>query len=259
VFSKIDDNGGGVVLLDEWCFYLKAAEIASETPIGALLSLDESGGVGKQAKLSGPASVVNPKDRKAASAAARAKARAAAEAREAAKQASVDPNGDEPVVAEVEEPKVEKLDYAALSASFGPPNTFGLCVGKSASAEFFQFAAVFEPMCAETPEGEALRAEGFLTADPNGNGLCSLAELETFVLKYLVTKYPKTGKGKTLTEIGRDLFDAFRPCYVRAFSDAKDFKADTGEVIEGTKSATDDDYVSKEEVIIVFSDRLFVS
>ena len=42
-------------------------------------------------------------------------------------------------------------------------------------------------------------------------------------------------------------FDAFRPCYLRAFTDAKDYKADTGDVIKGTKNATDDDYVSVEE------------
>ena len=74
VFSKIDDNGGGVVLLDEWCFYLKGAEAAAGTEVGKLLQMDEAGGVGKQAKLSGPAGV-NPKDKKALSQAAREKAR----------------------------------------------------------------------------------------------------------------------------------------------------------------------------------------
>ena len=51
VFNRIDDNGGGIVLLDEWCFYLKREEVDAETPIGALLNADESGGVGKQEKL----------------------------------------------------------------------------------------------------------------------------------------------------------------------------------------------------------------
>jgi hypothetical protein len=93
--------------------------------------------------------------------------------------------------------------------------------------------------------GEALRKSGFTLADPNGNGLCSLAELEGFVLKALLAKFPKTaGKGG---DRGRDLFDAFRPCYIRAFSDAKDYKADTGKVISGTKKATADDFVSKGE------------
>ena len=92
---------------------------------------------------------------------------------------------------------------------------------------------------------EELRKEGFLMADPNGNGLCSLAELETFALKKLIAAFPK--KNKTDPDVGRNLFDAFRPCYIRAFTDAKDYKADKGDVIAGTKNATDDDFVSWEE------------
>jgi len=78
-------------------------------------------------------------------------------------------------------------------------------------------------------------------------GLCSLAELEAFVLKALLQKYPKTGKGKDMKTPGQDIFKEFRPCYVRAFSDAKDYKADTGEVLDGLATATQDDYVSWEE------------
>jgi hypothetical protein len=78
-----------------------------------------------------------------------------------------------------------------------------------------------------------------------GNGLCSLAELETWVLSELMKAYPKDSATKA--EPGRDLFDLFRPCFIRAFNDAKDYKADSGKVIEGTKSATNDDFVSKGE------------
>ena len=126
-------------------------------------------------------------------------------------------------------------------------NAFGFAVGKSASKNYFKFASCFEPITAESSFGKKLQEEGFVAADPNGNGLCSLAELETFVLKTLVTTFPKTGKGKDLQQPGKDLFDSFRPCYMRAFHDAKDYKADSGTVIKGTKKATDDDYVSKDE------------
>jgi hypothetical protein len=200
--EKIDDNGGGIVLLDEWCEFIKKAEVDAGTPIGELLSADEDGGVGG--------------DKYALA---------------AAKQAFKKKKRDE---------KPPRL-HAEV-------NSFGLAVGRGkkwgASKEFFDFQAVFEPLCAETPEAEEMRKEGFIAADPNGNGLCSLAELETFVLKYLVAKYPKSGKGKDLMEPGKDLFTAFRPCYMRAFADAKDYKADTGEVIAGTKDATNDDFVS---------------
>ena len=80
-----------------------------------------------------------------------------------------------------------------------------------------------------------------------GNGLCSLAELETFVLKSLLTKYPNAGKGKDLKTPGQDMFKSFRPCYIRAFKDAADYAKDDGETIKGTKGAKQDDYVSEEE------------
>jgi hypothetical protein len=80
-----------------------------------------------------------------------------------------------------------------------------------------------------------------------GNGLCSLAELETFVLQSLLTKFPNTGKGKDRQTPGHDMFKAYRRCYIRAFKDAADFAQDDGEVIDGFKDATQDDYVSKDE------------
>ena len=155
-FSKMDDNGGGVVLLDEWCFFLKAAEVAAGTPVGNLLNLDEAGGVGKDAELSGPAKV-NFKDKKSASLAAREAARVAAST---PKRSSASPMPTSPPAAPLPPPPE--------AAS----NSFGLAVGKSASKDFFDFAACFEPLCAETPEGEKARDEAFLSADPNGNGLC---------------------------------------------------------------------------------------
>ena len=49
VFESIDDNGGGIVLLDEWSYWIKQEEIKAGTAIGALLQMDEAGGVGKEA------------------------------------------------------------------------------------------------------------------------------------------------------------------------------------------------------------------
>jgi hypothetical protein len=69
----------------------------------------------------------------------------------------------------------------------------GLSVGKSASKDLFDFMKVFALYAEKDSAGVALREGGFKMADPNGNGLCSLAELEGFVLKSLVKAYPKTG------------------------------------------------------------------
>ena len=51
LFKEIDDNGGGIVLLDEWCFWLKQGEVRAGTEVGQLLGADEAGGVGKAEKL----------------------------------------------------------------------------------------------------------------------------------------------------------------------------------------------------------------
>jgi hypothetical protein len=221
--EKIDDNGGGIVLLDEWCEFIKAAEVAAGTPVGLLLSADEGGGAGENYELAGPAQVLGK---------------------------GVKGKPGAPVATKPKKIK-KKEEYEPPPKLEAAPNSFGLAVAKGkkwgATKDFFMFAETFEALCAETPEGEQLRIEGFLAADPNGNGLCSLAELETFVLKSLTTKYKKTGKGLKMEEPGKDLFKAFRPCYIRAFTDAKDFKADTGAVIAGTKDAKDDDFVSWEE------------
>ena len=155
----MDDNGGGIVLLEEWCTYLKNAEIEEDTEIGQLLSAEAEFDPLKAAAL-----------------------KAAAEA---------------------PEPELP----------FAEPNAFGMRISKGkkgASKEFFKFAECFEPYTAETEEGEKMREEGMVDADPNGNGLCSLAEIETFVLKRLLSKYPNTGRGKDLQTPGKDMWKAFR-------------------------------------------------
>ena len=60
------------------------------------------------------------------------------------------------------------------------------------------------------------------------------------MLKALIAKFPKANGA----EPGRDLWDAFRPCYIRAYNDAKDYKKDDGEVLEGTKDTTSSDLVT---------------
>ena len=41
IFKKIDDNGGGIVLMDEWCEYIKSQEQKSKTLMGEQLGSEE--------------------------------------------------------------------------------------------------------------------------------------------------------------------------------------------------------------------------
>ena len=125
----------------------------------------------------------------------------------------------------------------------------GLSVGKSASKDLVNFMDCFQPLAEKTDAAQELRKKAFGAADPNGNGLCSLAELETWVMGVLVQKFPKKGKDKKGNDLepGKDLWDAFRPSYIKAFTDAKDYSHDDGTKISGTKNAKADDFVSKGE------------
>lgn len=135
----------------------------------------------------------------------------------------------------------ESVDGDAAASAAASPSKSG--IASTVTAECRDFEVCFEPYTAKTDAGAALRKEGFKLADPNGNGLCSLAEIEGFVLQTLLKAYPRDKVFKSM-EKGRDLFDAFRPCYIKAFNDAKDYKSDTGAVIAGTKKSTADDFVS---------------
>jgi len=59
----------------------------------------------------------------------------------------------------------DEPEYASLEAT-----SFGLSVGRTASQDYFDFAAQFEPMANDSDESKALRVKGFRLADPNGNG-----------------------------------------------------------------------------------------
>ena len=69
IFEEIDDNGGGVILLNEWCSYLKAKEIKAGTELGKILdeeqpSPNERGPVKPKAPKSKPANLKKPSSSK---------------------------------------------------------------------------------------------------------------------------------------------------------------------------------------------------
>jgi hypothetical protein len=95
-----------------------------------------------------------------------------------------------------------------------------------------------------------------------GQRVAACADIAYPALKALMAKYPTSGKGKDVKTPGQDLFDAFRPCYVRSFSDAKDYKKDTGEVIAGTKGASIFAslcfYTKKKQLYFILQRRLII-
>lgn len=106
------------------------------------------------------------------------------------------------------------------------------------SDELSLYVDTFKPMTERTAEGKKALVKGWRMADPNGNGICSLAELDSFVKNMLITVNGRVQ--------GTAIFKLFRPSIIRAYYDAKDYKADDGTNIAGT-SSTADDFVSKGE------------
>ena len=74
-----------------------------------------------------------------------------------------------------------------------------IVLGHAVSDDLKKFVGVFQPYAADTDEGKALRKKGFHFADPSGNGLCSVAEIENFIMSTLISA--------TDADQGRALFD----------------------------------------------------
>jgi len=103
----------------------------------------------------------------------------------------------------------------------------------------FAGAAVRDPPGTKRGKGpgSAMRAQAWMVADPNGNGLCSLAEIDGWIQKTLMHEHGD--------DVGKDIWRKFRPSYIRAFNDAKDIGKDRKVFKNSDTSA--DDYVQKGE------------
>ena len=113
--------------------------------------------------------------------------------------------------------ELRKLKQEAADRPKPPPppvltTKFGLSLCRGVSKELVQFVRVFQDLGEKGKKCDALRQEAFIDADPNGNGNCSLAELETYLLKKLLAEFPKEGKGLQMKQPGMDIWTAFRPC-----------------------------------------------
>ena len=107
------------------------------------------------------------------------------------------------------------------------------------------FIDCFNDLAAPGAGGRAARAHAWNAADPNGNGHCSLAEIDGWIHKTLFTYLKQLKRyNAEAKEKAEDLWKCYRPSYIRAFNDAKDIGKDKN--IGGVK-ATEDDYVQIKE------------
>mmetsp|Transcript_15263 Transcript_15263/g.30418 ORF Transcript_15263/g.30418 Transcript_15263/m.30418 type:complete len:467 (+) Transcript_15263:176-1576(+) len=90
------------------------------------------------------------------------------------------------------------------------------------------FRHCISPYAQKSAAGKERRRSGWEALDPNGNGIVSLAELDRWIMQEC-----EVGLGKRQ---GHEVWEYFRPSYIRAFKDAKDVHMEGG-----------DDYVTKLE------------
>jgi len=104
----------------------------------------------------------------------------------------------------------------------------------------------FMPLALKGDDAAAARAQAWGCADPNGNGYCSLAEIDGWIQKSMklndvFTKYCTAASLEVNDEADR-LWKLYRPSYIRAFNDAKDAKPQ-----KESKGVDSDDYVTRGE------------
>lgn len=113
------------------------------------------------------------------------------------------------------------------------------------------FIDCFNDMAVPGDGARAARVHAWQGADPNGNGQCSLAEIDGWIQKTLIGYLQSSVEGppgnpafKEAKAKAEDIWRSYRPSYIRAFNDAKDIGKDKA---IGGISATEDDYIQKPE------------
>lgn len=101
-----------------------------------------------------------------------------------------------------------------------------------------QFIATFQPFSVPGAEARSVRSVTWRSCDKNGNGMCSLAEVDGWIKDVLQDSF---GKNDDYLIIWK----RFRPCYIRAFNDANDIAGEKG--LKGSTTTTTDSYVTKAE------------
>jgi len=201
LFSYLDTDNSGLIVFSEWSASIKQMEIEEGTELGTLLKGDlVPTQVGKK-KSSG----AKPKRNATKETAAKNKTKRAATPvkKKTAKRAIVMP--------------------AKVAGAYLP--------SKRSSDNLKDFILAFQPFAERSIMCGKRRKRAFQSMDNNGNGKCSLAEISQFVRTTLKKEHDEVR--------GEELFDYYRPTYIRAFNASK--------AIAKTDDPEDDNYINFSE------------
>ena len=254
-FDGMDADGRGMVLFGEWSDFLFEAEVRAKTPIGAALT---------------PAIRSSPKRGYLRGTSSASKAAPKSSSRGPARTPSRDPGRDP---GRTPKAKIQSRTPRATpgAAARTTPRTGPRSASSSASKAtkshqrrknaaskankagptdgLAQFVRTLQDLRLESALGRRERTAAFSSADPNGNGFLSLAEVDSWLSSTLISKHRKI-RGGQLNRI-------YRPMYLHAFDAAKSIapsvplSPDKSAPQSGT--ADTDSFVTKREFRILIS------
>ena len=96
-------------------------------------------------------------------------------------------------------------------------------LGPGYPKDFLDFISVFQPYAELVDDSKDLRKAGFKYCDGNGNGICILTEVNSFIISRICAIYKGNGKdpGKINMVKGVELYQTFYPRFIQAFNGAK--------------------------------------
>lgn len=185
-FDAIDNDGGGMILLAEWCQYLQKTEIEAGTDMASLVEIK-----GKQTGSEGGYDPITeastPKEEGMVD--------------RSFPEANSDVFDDDYIVADDIELSMSKSNIGTIHA-----DTFA---GSGASSDVKTFLEVFLPMAEDTDKSETVREDEWPQADTFGNGSLDLTMIERWVHRRLVSS--------TNSKEGNVLYKKYFSAIIRSF------------------------------------------
>jgi len=208
LFNELDADSSGKIIFSEWSNSLKEVEIVENTDLGQLLSGDI-----KPTKIMKSSSTGNT--------ASRGRTPVKSPEKKSVRNRALTPSC-----------KSTRGKIPKKKAMIMPMKVAGAYIpSKNASADLKAFIQAFQPFAEKTLICGKLRKQAFKSADSNGTGKCSLAEITQHCRETLKKEHG--------IERGEELYDLYRPSFIRAFAASKS--------IAKTGDPDDDNYINFSE------------
>mmetsp|Transcript_2078 Transcript_2078/g.4785 ORF Transcript_2078/g.4785 Transcript_2078/m.4785 type:complete len:828 (-) Transcript_2078:17-2500(-) len=226
IFKNMDANDGGVVLLKEWCDYLLEEERKGGTDVGRAVSVVD---------VAGAASAVTP-GKDSGTRTTRSRLTPTPGKKTPTRSSTTKPKPKPKPIhttpsksANVASAKKKKAKATTASTATTPSATQSSFRKPGPSADLNLFLSTFHPLVSLTdPSAKRDRSTQWKNADPNSNGMLSLAEVDSWI-KLTLQATHKSHKGN-------QLYRLYRPSYIHAFDAAKSLAG-----------GSTDEYVTKKE------------